>query len=89
MGIAYEPKTPEIFGQLGWKPYQVSFTAYQTRWCACAARLLDDLDAVRHALPGTLDRMQDGVTERLMRLRAIIDQRFEIRNSKFEIRNLN
>ncbi len=74
MGIAYEPKTPEIFGQLGLKSYQVSFTAYQTRWCACAARLLDDLDDVRRALPERLDRMQEGVQEGLMLLRGFVEQ---------------
>lgn len=57
MGLAYEDKTPEIFRQLGCSRYQVPFTGYQTRWRACASRLLDDLDVVRDVLPAGLERM--------------------------------
>lgn len=68
MGLAYEPKTPEIFRQLGLKKYQVPFTSYATRWRECATGLLDDLDAVREALPATLDRMSAGAYRALERL---------------------
>ena len=61
MGLAYESKTPEIFRQLGLKKYQVPFTAFQTRWCACASDLLDDLETVRATLPAALDRAADKV----------------------------
>ncbi len=72
VGLAYEQKTPEIFRQLGLKTYQVPFTAYQTRWCACASRLIDDLDAVRNMLPGKLDHMYRRAEEGLSYLDALI-----------------
>jgi colanic acid/amylovoran biosynthesis protein len=74
MGLAYESKTPEIFGQLGLKKYQVPFTSYQTRWCQCASGLLDDLDAVREGLPATLDVMGFRVRRGLAHLDALLPQ---------------
>jgi colanic acid/amylovoran biosynthesis protein len=74
MGLAYESKTPEIFRQLGLKKYQVPFTSYATRWCECASGLLDDLDAVRAALPATLDRMSASSYRALERLDALLPQ---------------
>jgi colanic acid/amylovoran biosynthesis protein len=72
MGLAYEPKTPEIFRQLGLKKYQLPFTSYATRWCECASGLLEDLDDVRAALPDTLDRMSGGAHRALERLDSIV-----------------
>jgi colanic acid/amylovoran biosynthesis protein len=72
MGLAYESKTPEIFHQLGLKTYQVPFTAFATRWCECASRLLDDLDVVRAALPATLDRMSSAISTGVDRLDAVL-----------------
>jgi colanic acid/amylovoran biosynthesis protein len=72
MGLAYESKTPEIFRQLGLKPYQVPHESYGTRWCECASRLLNDLDEVRASLPDTLDRMSEWVHRGLERLDAIL-----------------
>jgi polysaccharide pyruvyl transferase WcaK-like protein len=72
MGLAYESKTPEIFRQLGLKAYQLPFTAYATRWCECASRLLADLDPVRAALPDALDRMSGAVHRGLDRLDAVL-----------------
>ncbi len=72
VGLAYEQKTPEIFRQLGLKTYQVPFTAYQTRWCACASRLIDDLDAVRKMLPSKLDLMYRRAEEGLSLLDAFL-----------------
>jgi colanic acid/amylovoran biosynthesis protein len=72
MGLAYESKTPEIFRQLGLKKYQVPFMSYATRWCECASGLLDDLDAVRTALPATLDRMSAGAHRAIDRLDRLV-----------------
>jgi colanic acid/amylovoran biosynthesis protein len=72
MGLAYESKTPEIFGQLELRQYQVPFTSYATRWTQCASALLDDLDDVRAALPAALDRMSSGAYRALDRLDTLV-----------------
>jgi polysaccharide pyruvyl transferase WcaK-like protein len=57
LGLAYEPKTPEIFGQLGLGRHQIPFEAEAGAWISATDAFLADLPAVRAALPGALDRL--------------------------------
>jgi polysaccharide pyruvyl transferase WcaK-like protein len=75
MGLAYESKTPEAYRRLGLKAYQVPFTAYQTAWCACASRLLDNLDVVRADLPAILERISARAWRSLAHLDRLVEQR--------------
>jgi colanic acid/amylovoran biosynthesis protein len=57
MGLGYETKTEEIFGQLGFSEYQVPFRADGAEWLAGAARFLAGWDGIRLALGPALDRL--------------------------------
>ena len=51
LGIAYEPKTPEIFSQLGLSDFQFPFTAPAPDWLAAADRFLAAVPSLTHSLP--------------------------------------
>ncbi len=55
MGLAYEPKTPEIFGQMGLADYQLPFTTATSDWIAAADKFLASAKSIRDALPAKLD----------------------------------
>jgi polysaccharide pyruvyl transferase WcaK-like protein len=55
MGLAYEPKTPEIFGQMEFTGYQLPFTTAASDWIATADKFLASADSIRAALPAKLD----------------------------------
>src|SRR5438552_1628267 len=55
MGLGYEQKTPEIFGQLGLESYQVGFEQNAAAWLRCAEKFLSDAAAIRVALPEALN----------------------------------
>jgi colanic acid/amylovoran biosynthesis protein len=55
MGLAYEPKTPEIFTQMGLENYQLPFSASARDWIAKADDFLKSAQPIRAALPTKLD----------------------------------
>src|SRR5205807_1734099 len=57
MGLGYESKTQEIFGQLGLSSYQVDFESEKSSWVHCADRFLADIPSIRTELPLALDRL--------------------------------
>lgn len=67
LGLAYEPKTPEIFGQLGLEEWQLPFTDPGSDWIGAADRFLPNLASLHAALPARLD-------ERLARSNLAVDQ---------------
>jgi colanic acid/amylovoran biosynthesis protein len=57
MGLAYEEKTPEIFGQMGLGAFQLDHRAPADEWIAAARHFLDHAGEVQQSLAGRLDRM--------------------------------
>lgn len=57
MGLGYESKTAEIFGQMGYAAYQTGFEMDLDAWLACANHFLADIAAVRAQLPAALDSL--------------------------------
>ena len=55
MGLAYERKTAEIFGQLGFGAYQVPFVAEVGEWIAAARHFVTHHHEITAALPAALD----------------------------------
>jgi colanic acid/amylovoran biosynthesis protein len=58
LGLAYETKTPEIFGQMGMRDFQVPFTAPSAKWCRVAGAMLQALPLIREGLPQRVREMQ-------------------------------
>ena len=54
MGIGYEARTREIFGQLGLGPFQIPFESSAPTWLACAREFLDAVENLRGELPSIL-----------------------------------
>lgn len=54
MGLGYETKTAEIFGQLNLESYQLSFRAPEPQWLRCAEHFLADAECISHRLPPAL-----------------------------------
>lgn len=54
MGLGYEDKTPGIFKQLGLEAYQLGFEEEASAWIDRTRIFLNDLEAIRSALPGAL-----------------------------------
>lgn len=59
VGLEYETKTSEIFGQMGLSAYQLPHTAPTDAWISVIGRALTDRASLHHALPATLDRLAD------------------------------
>jgi polysaccharide pyruvyl transferase WcaK-like protein len=55
-GLAYESKTPEIFGQLGLEEYQTSFETGVEQWIGCFDHLWRNVSDVRAGLAEKLDK---------------------------------
>jgi colanic acid/amylovoran biosynthesis protein len=72
LGLAYESKTPEIFGQLGLLACQVPFTALSSRWCYVAGRMIDDLEEWRQAVPSRMRALGQRARESLTHLDALV-----------------
>lgn len=56
LGLGYESKTEQIFGQLGFSDYQVDFRAPLEAWLAATDRLLRDHATIHSKLAPELDR---------------------------------
>jgi polysaccharide pyruvyl transferase WcaK-like protein len=56
MGLGYETKTREIFGQLGLDAFQIPFESEVNTWLSCARRFLDSAGEIREKLSGILDQ---------------------------------
>src|SRR5262249_20115051 len=55
MGLSYEEKTREIFGQLGLDDFQISFQREASEWIGCANQFLLAVPSLHARLPGILD----------------------------------
>jgi colanic acid/amylovoran biosynthesis protein len=56
MAIAYEDKTPGIYGGLGFGPFQVDHRAPAERWIECADAFARHSAEIHERLPAALDR---------------------------------
>jgi colanic acid/amylovoran biosynthesis protein len=65
LGLGYETKTEEIFGQLGLADYQTGFDRDADEWIRLADRFLDDAASIHRRLPRALDRACDEAQENL------------------------
>jgi colanic acid/amylovoran biosynthesis protein len=72
LGLAYESKTPEIFGQLGLQSCQMPFTARSAEWCGAAERMLEELDDLRRAVPDRVEAMRLSARNSLVHLDMLI-----------------
>ncbi len=61
-GLAYEPKTPEIYEQLGLADHQIDFEQPAEAWIAGASRFLRSAASLRDQLPAALDRLAHRAT---------------------------
>ena len=58
LGLAYETKTPEIFGQMGLREWQVPFTAPSTKWSRVAGAMIEAMPHLRAQVPHRVAAMQ-------------------------------
>jgi polysaccharide pyruvyl transferase WcaK-like protein/SAM-dependent methyltransferase len=56
MGLGYEPKTQDIFQQLGLESCQIAFNESAETWLACVKSFLAEAPTVRSRLPDLLDQ---------------------------------
>ena len=75
MAIAYEDKTPGIYGGLGLSAFQVDYREDAGGWVACADRFVGRLDEIRDRLPGALDRAAAQVRASQPVLANVFDRR--------------
>ena len=73
MAIAYEEKTPGIYGGLGLERFQIDHRASAEDWIACADGFIQAIDEIHAKLPAVLD----SAVEELVGARQVLRDVFE------------
>jgi polysaccharide pyruvyl transferase WcaK-like protein len=73
VGLAYEAKTPEIFGQMGLRAWQLPFEAEEELWIERADALLEQAPEIHAQLQPTLDHMRTRAQANLAALQELME----------------